>query len=139
MNDKTSNTLKRIRKQTIIQRILKTTCYIAIISAIMIYASIGITKTQTIKLVNKFKDDKEDFVTEKIMTNPEIKVKYGNNDIYDIKAKEAFHKDESEAILKDVVAISSLGKIESGKLKIEEEGDRLIFTDKPILILNKKE
>ena len=67
--------------------------------------------------------------------NPRIKFQYSDNQIYNIRAKKAFHKDESEVILYDVFAKGDLGNITSGQLKIDEAGDHLVFTKNPVLIL----
>mgnify|MGYP000943684103 CR=1 FL=1 len=136
--DKTEATLANISRQLKIKKIIKSTCYIAIFIAIASYASFGLQKSQAIKLVNDYKKNKKNFVTEKTMINPSIKIKYNDNEIYNIKAKKAFHQDDSEAILENVEAQGNIGKITAGRLKISQEGDRLIFSENPILILNKK-
>ena len=50
---------------------------------------------------------------------------------------EVHHKDENEAILYDVFAEGDIGKITAGELQINQDGDHLVFTKNPILILNK--
>lgn len=137
MDKATKRTLANIKRQNFIRKTLKTISYLAIISGIALYISIGINKTQMIKIVSEIKEEKKNFTAEKTMINPSIKVKYNDEDIYDIKAKKAYHKDENEAFLEDVEAQGKVGFIKAGKLKIQQEGDRLIFSDQPFLILNK--
>jgi hypothetical protein len=87
--------------------------------------------------VSDYKKDLKAYKTEKIMTNPRIKLQYGQGQLYNIQAKEAFHEDEDEVFLYDVFATGKIGNITSGQLKIYNSGDHLIFTKNPILILNK--
>ena len=70
------------------------------------------------------------------MVNPRINFQYNQDQIYSIRAKKAFHKNNSEAVLQDVFATGEIGNISAGELKIEEDGNRLIFSNNPVLILN---
>ena len=69
------------------------------------------------------------------MTHPTINYQYNENEIYHIEAKKAFHKNNSEARFYEVSAKGDLGEIVSKELEIDEEGNRLIFSDNPVLIL----
>ena len=71
------------------------------------------------------------------MTNPRIKFQHDNNQVYHIQAKKAFHKNDQEALLQDVFASGDIGNITAGELKIDEEGNHLVFSHNPVLILNK--
>ena len=73
------------------------------------------------------------------MTNPRIKFQYNDSQVYQIQAKKAFHQDNEEALLYDVFATGEIGNITAGELKIDEEGNHLVFTKNPVLILNKTE
>ena len=71
------------------------------------------------------------------MINPRIKLQYSENQVYAIKAKKAVHQDDQEVTLFDVFAAGEAGNITSGKLVINDNGDHLVFTQNPVLILNK--
>lgn len=71
------------------------------------------------------------------MTNPRIKFQHEDGQIYNIKAKKAQHVDDHQVFLYDVFAEGDIGSIASGKLEVSEEGDHLIFTENPVLILNR--
>ena len=73
------------------------------------------------------------------MINPRIKFQYTEDQIYTIKAKRAVHKDEQEVTLYDVYATGEAGNITAGQLVINDEGNHLVFTQNPVLILNKTE
>ena len=94
-------------------------------------------KTQAIKFVAQYKANPEAYETEKIMVNPRINFQYSGNQIYHIQAKKAFHKDNQEVMLYDIFAKGEIGQITAGELKIDQAGDRLIFSHNPVLILNK--
>ena len=112
-------------------------CYAAIACGLLIYIFYAFNQSRTIKIVNDYAKNMKEFKTEKIMTNPRIKFQYNETQIYDIRAKKAFHKDESEAVLYDVFAEGDIGKITAGELNINQDGDHLVFTKNPILILKK--
>ena len=69
------------------------------------------------------------------MINPKIILQYNQSDIYNIKASKAVHKTDNEIILEDVFAEGDIGKISAGQLKISEDGNKLIFSINPVLIL----
>ncbi len=137
MSNQKKEALKKISKQLIIKKIIKIFCYFLIAGSIFFYTTFGLEKSKTIKLINDYKTNKNNFIAEKVMTNPSIKIKYNDNEIYQITAEKAFHKDnKSEITLENVKAQGAIGSIEAGNLTINQEGDRLIFQDNPILILN---
>lgn len=119
-----------------IRNLLTKLCYGLIVAGLFIYIFYAFNQSRSIKIVNDYAKNIKEFKTEKIMTNPRIKFQYNETDVYDIQAKKAFHKDESEALLYDVFAEGKMGKITAGELKIDEEGDHLVFTKNPVLILN---
>lgn len=108
-----------------------------IVGGLFIYIFYAFNQSRTIKLVNQYKENPEGYKTEKIMTNPRINFQYSDTQIYHIQAKKAFHKDEQEVILYDVFATGDIGNITAGELKIDQEGNHLVFTKNPVLILNK--
>ncbi len=112
-------------------------CYFLIVGGVLIYVFYGFRQSNKIKIVRKIQDNSASYQTEKTMTNPSIKFEHGNQEVYHIKAKKAFHKNDREAILYDVFATGEIGNITAGELEISEQGDHLIFTKNPILILNK--
>jgi hypothetical protein len=135
--DRTEEILKLFNSHLRIKNFLTILCYFSIIGGLFIYVFYAFNQNKNVKLVNKFKDNKQEYKTEKIMTNPRIKFQYSDDQIYNIKAKKAFHKDEQEVILYDVFATGDIGNITAGELKIDEEGNHLVFTKNPILILKK--
>ncbi len=137
MDLKTEQVLKLIHSHSRIKNFLTTLCYALIIGGLFIYIFYAFNQSRTIKLVNDYKENPQGYKTEKIMTNPRIKFQYNDAQIYDIQAKKAFHKDENEIMLYDVFAEGDIGKITAGELKIDENGNHLVFTKNPILILNK--
>ncbi len=139
MDLKTEQVLKLVESHLRIKNFLTILCYFFIVGGLLIYVFYAFDQSRAIKLVNKFKDDPEKYKTEKIMTNPRINFQHNDSKIYHIQAKKAFHKDENEVILYDVFATGDIGNITAGELKIDEEGDHLVFTKNPVLILNKTE
>ena len=120
-----------------IKNFITVLCYLLIVGGIFVYVFYGFSHSNKIKVVRSFEDNSKSYETEKIMTNPSIKFEHGDKQIYEIKAKKAFHKNDREAILYDVFATGEIGNITSGELEISEQGDHLIFTKNPVLILNK--
>lgn len=138
MDLQTVNTLKQFRTHTWVKRILTKICYGLILGGIFIYIFYGVNGKNSVKIVNDYKINRKDFTSEKVMTNPHIKLQYEGAQIYDIQALKAVHQDQdrTEMVLFDVFAQGPLGKITAGELSIEDEGDRLVFSKNPILILN---
>ena len=122
-----------------IRNILTLLCYGIIVSSLFIYVFYAFNQSRNITLVSDYSKGIKQYKTEKIMTNPRIKFQYSNGEIYNINAKKAFHKDENEVLLYDVFAEGNIGKITAGELKVDEDGDHLVFTKNPVLILNKTE
>ena len=135
----TKQVLELINSHSRIKKFLTILCYVLIVGGLFVYVFYAFNQNRTIKLVTDYKKNPEEYKTEKIMTNPRIKFQYSMDEIYDIKAKKAFHKDESEVILYDVFATGNIGNITAGELKINDEGNHLVFTKNPVLILNKTE
>ncbi len=130
--------LKKFKKQRIFKIILLAASYCSIFFIIMVYSLIAVKKSSNIKIIKSFQDNQNKLASEKIMTNPSIKIKYNDNDIYHINAKRAYHGNEEEAILEKVTAKGKIGKITANKLEIKDNGNRLIFSDNPKLVLTKK-
>ena len=137
MDLRTKQTLELINSHLRVKKILTILCYALIAGGSFIYIFYAFNQSRTIKVVNDYKNNPTEYKTEKIMTNPRIKFQYNDKQVYDIQAKKAFHADENEVMLYDVFAKGDVGRITAGELKINEEGDHLIFTKNPILILNK--
>jgi hypothetical protein len=136
MDSKTENSLKAFRSHIRIKKFLTILCYLLIFGGVFVYVFYAINKTGAIKLVREIKKKNDSYEIEKIMTNPRIKFEQGDDKIYHIRAKKAFHKNNQEATLYDVFATGEVGNITAGELKINEEGDHLTFSKNPILILN---
>lgn len=137
MDIKTEEILKLFYSHLRIKNFLTILCYCLIVGGVFVYVFYAFNQGRTIKLVSDFKKKSKSYESEKIMTNPRIKFEHGDAQIYHIQAKKAFHKNNQEAILYDVFATGEIGNITAGELEIDEEGDHLIFTKNPILILNK--
>jgi hypothetical protein len=135
MDQKTKQILNGIKRYLIVKKILTIICYLIIFCGIMLYIFHGFSKQNTIQLINNIESNKTEFLTEKIMINPKIILQYNHHDIYNIKASKALHKIDNEIILQDVFAEGNIGKITAGQLKISEDGNQLIFSLNPVLIL----
>lgn len=137
MDQNTKKILERFQFHSKVKKYLTIFCYFSIISGVLIYGFYAAKKGKSIKIVTDYKKNKKNFEIEKTMLNPRMKYQYKENDIYDIKAKKAFHKNNSQAKFFKVNATGKIGNIKAGELNINEEGNRLIFSDNPVLILNK--
>lgn len=137
MDLQTEKILQLFHSHSRIKNYLTILCYFIIVSGLFIYIFYAFSTSHAIKIVNEYQKNPTEYKTEKIMTNPRIKFQHSDAHIYNIQAKKAFHKDESEVQLYDVFAEGDIGKITAGELKIDEEGDHLVFTKNPVLILNK--
>lgn len=135
MDQRTRRTLELISSHYKIKTYLTIICYILIAGSLLGYAIIAFSKSNSIKLVNKYKE--KNYNIEKIMINPRINLQYDDNSIYKIEAKKASHKNNEEVILFDVYAVGDIGNIKAGELEVKDSGDHLIFSKNPILILNK--
>ncbi|MBM3579364.1 MAG: hypothetical protein FJX34_01160 [Alphaproteobacteria bacterium] len=138
MDSSIEQILKIIHLQNLTRKLLTALCYVLILGGIMVYVFYTFSQGRAIKLVTKHAENIKKYQTEKIMTNPRIKLQHADGKVYDIRAKKAFHKNENDVILYDVFAEGEIGKITAGELDISEEGDHLIFSKNPVLILNKK-
>lgn len=138
MDLNTVKTLKEFRLHSQIKRVLTKICYGLILGGIFIYIFYGFSGKNSVKIINDYKANRKNFTTEKVMTNPHIKLQYDDSQIYDIQALKAINSDKEngEMLLFDVFADGDLGKITAGELKIDDSGDHLVFTKNPILILN---
>lgn len=122
-----------------LQQILTIFCYLFIFFALIFYASNFFKEKKTIRIVNQIKSEREKFLAEKIMINPNIKIKNDDGKIYKITAKNAKNYNNEQVIMTEVFAESNDLKISSGELKILENGNHLIFSKNPILILTSYE
>ncbi len=118
-----------------LQKVLTIFCYSFIFFALIFYASNFFKEKKTIRIVNQIKSGREKFLAEKIMINPNIKIKNDDGKIYKITAKNAKNYNNEQVIMTEVFAESNDLKISAGELKILENGNHLIFSKNPILIL----
>jgi hypothetical protein len=137
MDPHLSKVLEVFQSHLRIKRNLTRLSYALIFCGLLIYIFYAFNQSRNIKIVSEYEKNIKEYKTEKIMTNPRIKFQYNDTQVYNIRAKKAFHKDENEAILYDVFAEGDIGKITAGELQINQDGDHLVFTKNPILILNK--
>ena len=137
MDSQTQKALQRFKSHSKIKNLLTRLSYALIIGGVLIYVFYGFSRSTNIKVVTDYKKNPKSYKTEKLMTNPRIKLQYNDGQVYDIQAKKAFHKDETQFYLYDVFATGKIGNITAGELEVKDSGDHLIFTKNPILILNK--
>lgn len=140
MDSRTAFALKKINLHLKVKKYLTILCYFLIIAGAFTYIFYALNKpTQQYKLVTDYQKNPQNFQIEKIMVNPRIKFQYNESQVYTIKAKRAVHKDEQEVTLFDVYATGEAGNITAGQLVINDEGNHLVFTQNPVLILNNTE
>jgi hypothetical protein len=120
-----------------VQKILTFFCYFLIIFSLSFYLSNFFKKKQVVRIVSQLNTSEQTINAEKIMINPRITIKHDDGKTYSIKAKKAFHLNEEEVALQEVFANSEIGTISAGELQIKDEGDHLIFSKNPVLILNR--
>lgn len=138
MDFKTEEILKTINSHLKIKNFLTNLSYFFIIGGLFIYFFYAFSNSSNIKVVKKYKEKGKKYETEKVMTNPRIKLQREAGQIYDIRAKKAVHKDEKEIKLYDVFAVGDLGNITAGELKIDEESTHFVFSNNPVMILHDK-
>jgi hypothetical protein len=138
MDLRTVLAIKRINLHTKVKKYLTIFCYFLIIVGIFIYIFYAINKpNQQYKVINDYQKNPEKFQIEKIMVNPRIKFQHTPDQVYDINAKRAVHKNEEEITLFDVYAVGVSGNIAAGQLIVNDNGNHLVFSQNPVLILNK--
>jgi hypothetical protein len=120
-----------------LQKILSFFCYFLIFILLSFYFSNFFKKKQTVRIVSQINNNQKNIEVEKVMTNPRITIKHDDGKIYTVKAKKAFHLNEEEIALQEVFADSEIGMISAGELEIKDQGNHLIFTKNPVLILNR--
>ncbi len=140
MDERTLQVLKLIQSHSKIKNYLTILCYFAIISGIFVYVIHAMSKNNhVVKLVKQYNENSDNYKIEKIMTNPRMIFQHDDGQLYNIKAKKAHHLDQDEVILYDVFATGNIGNITAGELEVKDKGNHLIFTQNPVLILNRTE
>ena len=130
-------TLNSFKNYFRLQKILSFFCYFLIFILLSFYFSNFFKKKQTVRIVSQINSNQKNLEGEKVMTNPRITIKHDDGKIYTVKAKKAFHLNEEEIALQEVFADSEIGMISAGELEIKDQGNHLIFTKNPVLILNR--
>ena len=130
-------TLNSFKNYFRLQKILSLFCYFLIFILLSFYFSNFFKKKQTIRIVSQINNKQNNLDGEKVMTNPRITIKHDDGKIYNVKAKKAFHLNDEEIALQEVFADSEIGMISAGELEIKDQGNHLIFTKNPVLILNR--
>jgi hypothetical protein len=130
-------TLNSFKNYFRLQKILSFFCYFLIFILLSFYFSNFFKKKQTVRIVSQINSNQKNIEGEKVMTNPRITIKHDDGKIYNVKAKKAFHLNEEEIALQEVFASSEIGIISAGELEIKDQGNHLIFTKNPVLILNR--
>jgi hypothetical protein len=137
-DDRTFSAIRKITSHQKISRSLQLLCYLIIIAGILIYIASFFEKTKNIKIISDIKNKSQLLEVEKIMINPRIIIKNDDESSYLVKAKIARHLNSQNIQLEEVFAEGKIGRISAGDLKIEDEGNHLIFSKNPILILNQQ-
>ncbi len=136
MDSKTSRILKRLKIHELLRIVLTNFSYALLILTIGVFAFYIFNNPQKrYKIVNDYKEGKKNIKAEKIMTNPIINFKYDDNQVFKIKARRASHKDKTSVTMLDVNAVGDIGSIIAGKAVMTQNGDRLIFTKNPVLVI----
>ena len=120
-----------------LRKILSFLCYFLIFISLSFYFSNFFEKKRTVTIISQLNDKQKTLNAEKVMINPRINIKHDDGKIYHINAKKAFHPSDEEVVLQEVFANSEIGTISAGELLVKDEGNHLIFTKNPVLILNK--
>lgn len=129
--------VETIKNYSSIKKYLSFLCILAIFIGLTSFIFFGFyINNGAIKFIAKHKDQKN-LEIEKVMTNPTIKFEYSKNNYYNMTAKEAIHKNDNDIELFDVIADGSEVNIKAGKLLVTNEGNDLIFSDNPVLIIKK--
>ena len=138
MDPKTKKTLKIIKSHFLIKNFLTYFCYLLILTNIAAYIFYSLNqKVENIKLINDYKENSSSYNIDKIMTNPRIKFQHNDDKTYEIEAKKAIDNNKGKQyILYDVLVKSDTGNIKAGKLEVIEDGDHLVFSDNPVMIIN---
>ncbi len=136
IDERTENILKLIRFHAKAQNTIVFLCYATIALGVIVYVFYSLFYSENKKLVSKLRDKLSMQVSEKVLMNPTITYQHGDNKIYHIQANKAVHKDDTAITMYDVKMQSQAGEVQSGKLEIKESGDYLLFTDKPVLLIN---
>lgn len=140
MDERTLQVLKLIQSHSKIKKYLSLLCYFAIVGGVFVYVFYAISKNNSnIKLVKQYSQNPSHYKVEKIMTNPRMDFQHEDGQVYHINAKKAHHLDKEQVTMFDVFATGEIGNIAAGKLEISESGDHLVFTENPVLILNRTE
>jgi len=138
-NSKEEQFILNVKNSKKFQKILIIFCYLFIFFALIFYLSNFFSDKKTIRIVNQIKSERDKFLAEKIMINPNIKIKNDDGKIYKITAKNAKNYNNEQVVMNEVLAESNDLKISAGELKILENGNHLIFSKNPILILTNYE
>jgi len=136
MDLRTQQILQIFKSHIRIKNFVTFGCYTMIVGGIFTYVFLSLNYRNNIKIVSNHKNNLHNFKIEKVITNPRINFQYNENQIYRIEAKKASHQSDDEATLFDVFASGALGKVTAGELKVSENGDHLVFSKNPVLILN---
>lgn len=136
MDLRTKMVLKKLAIHQILKKSLIYSSYALILCSVAVFLFYSFNNPQKrYKIVSDYKDGKRNVKSEKLMINPTINFKYDDSHIFRIKAKKASHTDRSNIVMYDVDAKGDIGSIKAGKLKINQKGNRLIFTRNPILVI----
>ncbi len=139
MDLRTNMVLKKLALHQILKKSLIYSSYGLLLASFAVFLFYIFNNPQKrYKIVSDYKDGKKNIKSEKIMINPTINFKYDDGQVFKIKAKKASHTDRSNITMYDVNADGDIGSIKAGKVEVNQKGDRLIFSQNPVLVIKSK-
>lgn len=128
--------LNSIKKQIFIKKIFVITCYAVIVVSIASYSGVFFKNKNSFEYIkNRYQKQKDNLEFKKIIKKPKIRFER-EDDVYYIEADDAVYSNDYDAVLNNVTAYGSVGTLTSKKVTIRDNGNKIIFTGKPELILN---
>jgi len=92
-------------------------------------------RENTIKAIKTSKNIQENNNQQlEFLTNPETKIKNKQGDIYEIKAKKAFYK-ENNLIIENIKITGKDINLKAGKVELSDNGNIIKFTNNPYLVI----
>ena len=134
---KIASAIRKIRLQQKISRISIVIGFVVIFISINILLNQGLfNENNEITVINKYNQQIQKFDSEKVMINPNILISDENGDYYKISAKQAASSNLEDFYLENVELTGKIGKISAGSLNISDNGNLLIFSKNPVIIID---
>ena len=134
---KIASAIRKIRLQQKISRLSIVVGFVVIFISINILLNQGLfNENNEITVINKYNQQIQKFDSEKVMINPYILISGENGDYYKISAKQAASSNLEDFYLENVELTGKIGKISAGSLNISDNGNLLIFSKNPVIIID---